>query len=328
MATWHIPELTELEKKLNTDLSEGLSAREARVRLEKEYKTNKKGRKKSLFVPGRKSAFSCLTTFLASPFVILLLILSLLTAIFGRPLLGGLVFILTLTAAIFGGIVSLRAQKRLDVMKEYASPMIRVKRGGNLYHTDGRNVVVGDVICLSTGDLIPCDARIIKCDAFVVDELFAKSDGLARKRVMKSFDVSYSEGSSEGIVAENMVYAGSAVVGGNAIALVVANGSDVYLSDKVPEGALGGKDTETEAVKTLKPLFYKMSFVCAAAVLLLSLIGLITLGVENFIVTFTLLLSSVFLITAELMSFGTREVFSSYVTRLSHNKSALRRKDN
>ena len=48
MANWHIQELTVLEKKLNTDLSDGLSAREARLRLDKEYKRNKKGRKKIL----------------------------------------------------------------------------------------------------------------------------------------------------------------------------------------------------------------------------------------------------------------------------------------
>jgi hypothetical protein len=57
MATgWHIPEFSEIEKSLNTDLSEGLSAREASNRLEKEIKLEKGGRK-SLFVPQKSSAW-------------------------------------------------------------------------------------------------------------------------------------------------------------------------------------------------------------------------------------------------------------------------------
>lgn len=329
MANWHIPELAELEKKLNTDLSDGLSAREARLRLEKEYKNDRKGRKRSLFVPTKKSMWVYLSSFATTPFVILLLIMSILTAIFGRPFLGSSVFILTLAAAIFGGIVSLRAQRRLDVMKEYAAPMVRVKRGGNIYHTDGRNAVVGDIIYLSAGDLVPCDARIVKCEAFIVDELTAKKDGLVRRRVMKNSEVIYDEQSVNGIIAENMIYAGSAIVGGNAIALVVANGADVYLADHLPDGALGGKDGESEAVKSLKPFFNKSSFICAAAVLLLSLLGLLTLnGKEIFVCYFTMLLSAVCIISFELMNFGTREIFSSYITRLSRTKSEKRRRDN
>lgn len=330
MSGWHIPEISTLEKKLNTDLSDGLSAREAVQRLEKENKKNKKGRKKSLFVPKRSSGFVNFTTFFASPFVLLLLIMSILTALFGHRIAGCSVFVATLAAAIFGGIVALRAQKRLDDMKEYAAPMIRVKRGGNQYYTDGRNAVVGDVICLSSGDLIPCDARLIKCDAFIVDELYMKADGLARRRVMKKYDVIYEDNEAEGFsVAENMVYAGSAVVGGSAVALVVATGSDVYLSDHVQAGALGGKEGEPNGVKVLRPFFNKASFISAAAVLLLSLLGLLTLqGKEPFVCYFTMLLSAVFLISSTLMVFGTKEIFSSFITRLSKNKSAERKRDN
>ena len=123
MSGWHIPDISTLEKKLNTDLSDGLSAREAVTRLEKEHKKDKKGRKKSLFVPKRGSGFVNLTTFFASPLVLLLLIMSLLTAWLGNHVVGWSVFLATLATAIFGGIVAMRAQKRLDDMKEFYSEM-------------------------------------------------------------------------------------------------------------------------------------------------------------------------------------------------------------
>ena len=331
MENWHIPELNVLEKKFNTDLVDGLSAREARDRLEKQTK-RQGGRVKSLFVPHARSVWSSLLSFVASPFTILLLLMSILTAIFGRGLLGASVFTVALAAAIFGGIVSLRAQRRLERMREYASPMVRVKRGGNLFHTDGRNLVVGDVIVLGTGDLLPCDARIIKCDTLFVDELVENKagEGILRRRVMKQSDAKYSpESGTVAPNAANMLYAGSAVIKGTAYALVVAIGSDVYLSEFVPEGALGGKESEPQAVKSLKPIVSKISFVCAATLLLLSLLGFLTLnGKEEFICYFTMLLSAIFLITGEMLSFVGKEIFSSYITRLSITKSEKRKKDN
>ena len=120
MNKWHVPELSDLEKRLKSDFSEGLSAREANERLEKAQKQSR-GHSKSLFVPRRRSFWFPLFSFVGSPLTVLLLLISFLTTIFGRPYLGILVFILTLAAAIYCGVVSLRAERRLDKMREYAS---------------------------------------------------------------------------------------------------------------------------------------------------------------------------------------------------------------
>ena len=88
----HILDLTTLEKEYNTDILEGLSSREAKSRLEKE---RKRGATTSLFVPGNKDRIAKFAVFFCSPFVVLLLIMSLLTALFGRPVLGCSVFAFT-----------------------------------------------------------------------------------------------------------------------------------------------------------------------------------------------------------------------------------------
>lgn len=314
---WHILDLTTLEKQLNTDLSEGLSTREARVRLEGEKK-NEKGRK-SLFVGAKKPAFTTFLAFGGSLFAILLIIMSLLTALFGRPLLGLSVLSVTVAAVVFGGILLLRAQRRLETLREYASPMVRVKRGGNLFHTDGRNLVVGDVIILGRGDLLPCDARIVQCEELVVEELIFEDGGLIKRRVEKQSEAIYDDGDSvRSPNAINMLYAGSAIASGRAVALVCETGASVYLSEYIGDGALGGKDAEPEGIKAIKPLIYKASFICASALLILSLIGLLTLREkESFVCVFTMLLSAIFLVTSELAVNGACEIFSAYLTRLS-----------
>ncbi|MBR3687057.1 MAG: cation-transporting P-type ATPase [Clostridia bacterium] len=322
----HIPDLSTLEKKLGTSLSEGLPAREARVRLEKD----KKHDNKSLFVSRRRPAWTSLLTFAGSPYALLLLTTSLLTALFGKTVLGWSVFAITLAATALGGILILNAQKTFGSMGEYASPMVKVKRGGNVFYTDGRNLVEGDVILLKGGDLLTCDARLIRSEGLTVDELIIRNDGIIKRRVDKHFDAVCDEKNCETPDAANMLYAGSAVISGQATALVVATGEDVYLHERIRNGELGGKDSEPAGAKAIKPTLYKISFLCASGILILSLIGLMTLhGKEIFVCNFTMLLSAVFLVTTELLSGGARYVFSSYVKRLAQkkrdkNKNALR----
>ena len=62
MINKHIQGLAELENEYKTSLSEGLSAREARVRLENENKKNK-NRGYSLFVPKKKNGADKLFSF-------------------------------------------------------------------------------------------------------------------------------------------------------------------------------------------------------------------------------------------------------------------------
>jgi len=320
----HIPDLTTLEKQLNTDLSEGLTARAARERLEKEQKHKNRW---SLFVMPKTPMIISLLSFIASPFAVLLIIMSLLVALFGDPLLGFAVLIITVAATVFGGIMSAGASHRLESMREYASPMVTVKRGGNLFKTDGRNIVVGDVIFLKTGDLLPCDARLIKTNALVVEEIFSDKNGISKRRLAKKADSFYDETSDvTDPDAVNMLYAGSAIVEGTAMAVVCATGADVYLAGYMPEGALGGRDTESEGVKNLRPIFFRASFICASALLMLSLIGLLTLrGKESFICVFTMLLSAVCFVTSILLVSGTREIFASYIKRLSVRRGKKRR---
>jgi len=325
---WHIYDLNTLEKKLNTDYVDGISVREARKRLDA-AKKREKGNVKSLFVADRKPIILGILSFLLSPFTVLLIIMAFLTCVFGEPVLGASVLIISLSAAFIGGFLSVRAERRLESMREYASPMVSLKRGGNIFKTDGRNVVEGDIILLKTGDLMPCDARIIKSEALIVEEIVATGNGIVKRKVAKNADVLYEKDSDVADPdAENMLYAGSAIVGGSAIAVVCSVGTEMYLSDHLADGALGGKDTEPEGVKKLQPLFYKTSFICAAVMLILSLLGLLTLrGKESFICVFTMLLSTVFFISVELLNNGSKEIVSSYIKRIASHKTDSKQKN-
>ncbi len=326
---WHIPDIKALENELKTNLSEGLTIREARARLEREKRLSQ-GKRKSLFVPKRSSGISTFMSFLMTPGVILLLLISLLTMLFGNTITGLSVFIITSAGAVAGGIISHRSKQRLDMMSDYASPMVKVKRGGNIFYTDGRNAVVGDIIILSRGDLLPCDARLISSDYLEVKELMITKNGIKNRQVKKDHGKIYtSNDKTNSSDAENMLYAGTAVVSGKGMALVIETGSNVFLSQYLPDGALALKDGENEnsSASLLKPTLYKICFLCASSLLILSLLSLITLREYSFINNFLMLLSSVAFISTELINVASEDILSRYILRMNKTAKSDKRRE-
>lgn len=312
---WHILDIKALGAELKTDLADGLSIREARMRLERE-KRRDGGERPSLFVPKKSSQIRAMLSFFATPAVIALVVMSVLAAVFGELVMGVIVLAITLVGAIMGGIVSARAQKRLDSMRDYASPMVKLRRGGNGYYTDGRNAVEGDILILSRGDLLPCDARIIHCSELEVKELINTKSGIRNRIVKKDHERVYSE-SDPAIApdAENMLYAGSAIMRGEALAVVVATGSHTYLSKYAECGELAGKDEEYEGVKAFKPTLHRICFICFSALIILALLSLVTLRQTSFVDNFLMILASLAMISLELVSVGARNAFAVSVER-------------
>ena len=322
----HILSVQELEKALSTDLSDGLSIREARVRLPEEKKRDG-GERFSLFVPKRSNYIALALSFFATPGIIILIVISLLAALFGSLFTGISVMLLSLAGAIVGGLILRSSRRNLDSMMEFASPMLKVKRGGNTFHTDGRNVVTGDVIILSQGDLLPCDARIISSRSLVVKELINTKNGIRNRVVAKDHAIEYKDKSVKAPDAENMLYAGSAILSGEAVAVVIATGKSTYLSRFVPEGALAGGERADASIEWLKPMLYRVSFISIAALAVLSLLSIITLKGTSFVSSFLMLLSSVAMISLEVIRMGRDNIFSAVIDRLSRADAKRKKKD-
>ncbi len=317
---WHISDLSILEKRLGSNISDGLSAREARIRLEKDHKA-KKGKIGSLFTTGKSSMWGTLLSYVISPFFALLLIVSIATACFGSRLEGISAFAITMGTALFGGFLRMRATHRIEAMQNYANPMVRVKRGGNFFYTDGRNLVKGDIIYLGAGDLLPCDARIVKCRDLTVDELFFTGKSVSKRTLVKNAETLETDVKLALADSPNMLFAGTAVQSGNAIAIVCATDDEILLAPYLSEGALGGKDVEPEGVQKLRPKLQMIMLIAGTVLLVFSLIGILTL--QNLLPVaqvFALLLAAMLFITGEFLSHGVLEIGAAYIRRLKKGK--------
>ncbi len=313
---WQALELYEIEKQLNTSLEGGLSIREARSRLEKETKQSN-GERLSLFVPKRKKLFGALFAFFKAPCVIVLMILSLLSFALGASVGGLFVLLISVIGAMSCGIILMTSEKKQADMLESASPMVKVRRGGSIFYTDGRNAVVGDIIILSSGDLLPCDARIISSESLKVKELIHTKNGIRNRTVEKyAFDFS-AEKETKTPDVPNMLYAGSAVISGDAVAVVVSTSENVYLAEYCKGSLLRtAAFSETDATR-LDGIFRKFSFFSLISLIVLSLLSLLTMPKEGFLSVFLMITASISMISPMLVKTVKMSIYSSCLDRMA-----------
>ncbi len=97
----------------------------------------------------------------ANPLVIILLIAGLASAFLGEvtdaAIIGGIVF-------LSGGInawQTFRSQRAVSRLREQVAPTATVLRDGVWVERPRRDIVVGDIVRLGAGDLVPADARLL-----------------------------------------------------------------------------------------------------------------------------------------------------------------------
>ncbi len=317
---WHILTSKELEERLNTDLSSGLSVKEARERLEEEIKHDG-GIRSSLFVPKQDGYIKNALSLFTSPGIIVATIISALSALVGGSMFGLLAFLLIILGSLICGIILCNAQKKQNSMYEFASPMVKVLRGGRFLNTDGRNIVCGDIILISENDVLPCDVRIISSSSLKVKELVDTKKGIRNRVIEKrNFDINEADDEAVSPDISNMIYAGSSIIDGEATVVVVATGCDIYLAKYCHNGELANND-RGENINSIKPFLYKISFVSISVIAILTLISTILYGSERLLHYFLMLLSAGSMISLEIYGIIRKNILSSFIEEISHSRS-------
>ncbi len=139
-------------------------------------------------------------------------------------------FIILTSLIIISGVVTFvqeyRNNRAADALISMVTTEITVRRDGIETDVESREIVVGDIIVLDTGDIIPADARIIDSNHLKVDQ--SVLTGEADSQTKSSDPVALGEEDSV-LGCNNLAFSGTAVVGGSAEAMVVAVGNDTVL---------------------------------------------------------------------------------------------------
>ena len=161
-----------------------------------------------------------------------------------------------------------RSGNAAEALKDLVSNTCCALRGGERIEIPFDELVPGDVIRLSAGDMVPADARIITArDLFVIESALTGES----EAVEKTAAITVAEGAGSPALplsaCKNIVFTGTSVQNGTAIALVVATGSDTYLGGiaKMLNGR-GEKSAFDRGVSSVSMLLVRLMLVMAPAV--------------------------------------------------------------
>lgn len=215
----------------------GLSSQEAASRLEK-YGANtlQEGKKKTLlekFVDQFKD------------FMILVLLVAAVVSMLAHqgdpdPTDAIIILAVVLLNAVLGVFQESKAEEAIEALKKMASPVASVLRDGHVEHIKGEDIVVGDVVILEAGDVVPADMRLFEVNTVKIEE-----SALTGESVPVDKDLVIPAGDEVGIGDRtNMAFSSTNVTYGRAVGVVTSTGMNTEV------GKIANMLANTEEGKT------------------------------------------------------------------------------
>ena len=221
----------------------GLTAMEAKTRLEQNGKNKLKEAKKESLIHRFLSQ-------LADPMIIILIVAAVISAITAS--VGGdsegyadvvIILFVVIINAVLGVYQESKAEKAIEALQEIAAATSNVIRGGRTESIRTEDLVVGDIVVLEAGNSVPADCRIISCASMKIEEAALTGESVPVNKISDAID---PEGSDDVPLGDrkNMCYMGSNVVYGHGKAVVVATGMDTEMG-KIADALNDAKDGDT-----------------------------------------------------------------------------------
>ena len=178
------------------------------------------------------------------------------------------IFVAILLATGIAFIFELKADKQFSVLNQVNDDeMVEVIRNGNTTSIKKKDVVVGDIVVLNTGEEIPADGELLEAITLNVDESSLTGEPICHKTIHEQ------EFDKDATFPSNHVMRGTKVMEGHGIFKVLAVG-DKTENGKVFEAAQIDDSVRTplnEQLDGLADLITKLSYIFAALIIVLKL---------------------------------------------------------
>lgn len=183
---------------------------------------------------------------------------------------GLIILLIVLMNAIFGVVQEYKAEKSLEALNKLTEPECYVLREGKIVKINTKQLVLGDIVMLDAGSILPADLRLIETHKLKIDESSLTGESI---EVEKRAEIICRENAPLG-ERFNMGYRGTVVGCGRGKGVVVALGEDSEL----------GKIASSikEASKELTPLQKSIKDVSKVLTYLVLGVALVTFIIEIF----------------------------------------------
>ena len=214
---WHNLAVSEVLEILQVDPAQGLSVAEVRRRIAL-HGSN------TIQAGSPRSSWLIFLDQFASIVIALLGAAALLSWFTGERLEAAAILVVLFINAMVGFLTEWQAGRALEALRQQSTTTAHVRRDGHDSVIDALQLVPGDVVIVTAGERVPADARIVDAVQVRVEEsaLTGESTTVDKTSAAVKPESSLAERSS-------MIYLGTAITAGHAVAVVVATGSQTEL---------------------------------------------------------------------------------------------------
>ncbi|NTW05695.1 MAG: HAD-IC family P-type ATPase, partial [Peptococcaceae bacterium] len=156
-----------------------------------------------------------------NPIVIILIIATGISLVTGELIDASIIFLIVLASSVLSFLHEYSASNALEELREKVQVKSLVMRDGKLIEIPSRELVVGDIIQLSAGSLVPADGLILESLDLSVNQSILTGESLPTEK--NSGVVSEDVGVIE---RTNCVFMGTNVQNGSARVLIVETGEN------------------------------------------------------------------------------------------------------
>ena len=200
---------------LGTDAQQGLSIKTAAQRLEKNGPNQLNKAKSTTLLQKFINQFK--------DFMIVILLVAALIAAFTGELVDA-IFILAIVIinAVFGVFQEAKAEDAINALQEMSTPSANVIRGGKESSVKSTELVIGDIVRLEAGDIVPADLRLIQSASLQIEEAALTGESVPVNKVSETLtdkDLPLGDRTNLAFMNANVTY-------GRGVGVVTGTGMD------------------------------------------------------------------------------------------------------
>ena len=212
-----------------------------------------------------------------------------------------------------------RSNKAAEKLKQLVLTMATVVRNGKKIQVPFRNLVVGDTVILSAGDMIPADLRIIESKDLYVGQSSLTGESDAIKKVANTEFTGELDSLSD---IDTICFMGTNVISGSAKGVVVLTSDNTYFG-KVANTLTTGKPKTAfqKGIENISKLLIKCMLV------LIPIVFLLTVSKHDIVTSFTFAVAIAICITPLLLPVILSSTLSKGALRMSKKKTIVKKLD-
>jgi len=185
----------------------------------------------------------------------------------------GIILLIVVLNAVIGTIQESKADQAMKELTKMNKPYAKVYRDGEVIKIKSEDLVVGDLVVLEAGDVVPADLRLITAKSLKIQESTLTGESVPAE---KDADVNLPENTPLGD-RKNMAYSTGIVTYGRGTGIVVATGMNTEVG-KIANMLNTQEKNDTPLQKQLAQTAKFLSFIVLGVAVVIFIAGIINRG--------------------------------------------------